>query len=324
MIRPTSLARVPPGAEVPSGARQSARRGDAGRRVSAGCSAWPKPRPRRGPRLIVLDSTTPVALEVDEVAALVTVAASELDGGDAGLSATAGEQLQGVFQTDGHVTKILDIAALLENAFPRNDSRRRVLSSAAPQRDEKAAVADDRRRLVTLRCGGTGVRAGSRRRAGDRHRSQPSHPCAGKRQEAVLGVMPYRERLLPLLSLRILLTDCRRHPLRAQPRVIVTTVGDTLVGLVADGTRSILAVDPDRVEQAPPVLSARAGGEKREDCADLPCRRRPIDFDPGFPEAAISGRSDAETGRDPSRDQYQECPGSGGAGPGSAFSGVQD
>ena len=77
--------------------------------------------------------------------------------------------------------------------------------------------------------------------------------------EVVLGIMPYRERLLPLLSLRILLG----LPAASDPRdkVIVTAVGDTLVGLVADGARSVLAVDPNRVEQAPPVLSARAGGE---------------------------------------------------------------
>jgi purine-binding chemotaxis protein CheW len=40
-------------------------------------------------------------------------------------------------------------------------------------------------------------------------------------------------------------------------------LGDTWVGLVADGSRSVISVDPSRIEQAPAVLSARAGGEAR-------------------------------------------------------------
>jgi purine-binding chemotaxis protein CheW len=81
--------------------------------------------------------------------------------------------------------------------------------------------------------------------------------------EAVLGVMSYREKLLPLLSLRILLglpAGSGAHG-KARDKVIVTAVGDNEVGLVADGTRSLLPVDPARLEQAPPVLRARAGGE---------------------------------------------------------------
>jgi purine-binding chemotaxis protein CheW len=43
--------------------------------------------------------------------------------------------------------------------------------------------------------------------------------------------------------------------------VIVTVVGETLVGLVADGTKSLMPVNPALVEQAPAILNARARGE---------------------------------------------------------------
>jgi purine-binding chemotaxis protein CheW len=209
-------------------------------------------------RLIVLDGATPVALEVDAVAALVTVAESEVNEADAELSAAAGEQLQGVFRSHGDVTKILNIQALLDRAFPHDVSRRRVASAGVDRMDEKPAIEQDRRRLVTFDVAGQEY-------ALDLNAIQEivaapvSLTHVPGSDEAVLGVMSYRERLLPLLSLRILLG----LPAASDPRdkVVVTAVGDTLVGLVADGTRSVLAVDPNRVEQAPPVLRARAGGE---------------------------------------------------------------
>jgi purine-binding chemotaxis protein CheW len=45
--------------------------------------------------------------------------------------------------------------------------------------------------------------------------------------------------------------------------VLVTRVGGALVGLLADRTRAVLAVDPALVEPPPAVLAARMGGESR-------------------------------------------------------------
>jgi len=209
-------------------------------------------------RLIVLDGDKPVALEVDAVAALVSVPAAAVNAADTELSAAAGEQLRGVFETNGAVAKILDIQALLDRAFPAVQSGRALATSAAAAVGQTQDVADDRSRLVTFDVA---------------HQEYALDLIAIREivtmpngityvpgsDEAVLGVMSYRERLLPLLSLRRLLG----LPAGAGPRdkVIVTAVGDTLVGLVADGTRSVMPVDPARLEPAPPVLSARAGGE---------------------------------------------------------------
>src|SRR5271163_4871448 len=71
-------------------------------------------------RLIVLDGSSPVALAVDEVAALVNVGKSKMGSSDAELAAETGEQLKGVFRLDAGVAKILDIEKLLEQAFTFN------------------------------------------------------------------------------------------------------------------------------------------------------------------------------------------------------------
>jgi purine-binding chemotaxis protein CheW len=47
----------------------------------------------------------------------------------------------------------------------------------------------------------------------------------------------------------------------SREKVLIVTIGDVVIGLVADRTRAVLLVDPSHVEPAPPVLAARAGGE---------------------------------------------------------------
>ena len=77
--------------------------------------------------------------------------------------------------------------------------------------------------------------------------------------DAVRGVMPYRDGLLPLLSLRRLLG--LPSAVLSREKVLIVAIGDVLIGFVADRTRAVLSVDPSRVEPAPAVLAARAGGE---------------------------------------------------------------
>src|ERR1700722_9088951 len=155
-------------------------------------------------RLIVLDGSTPVALAVDEIAALVAVAQGEISSEDVELSATAGEQLQGIFQTAGIVTKILDIQALLARAFPQNVSSQSASPVVAARSEVTPAAPEKHRRLVTF----------------DVARQEYALDLASVQEivtapddlayipgsdDAVQGGMGYRDRLLPLLSLRILL-----------------------------------------------------------------------------------------------------------------------
>lgn len=257
VIRPTALARVP---QAPQSLLGLANLRGAVMPVASvrGLLGLDEIATTPASRLIVLDGATPVALAVDEVAALVTVPASQVRAEEAELSSAAGEQLQGVFQANGKVAKILDISALLERSFPQDSSRRKGASATAAPVEEKRAVEADRRRLVTFDVAGQEYAMDL-----DAVReivTAPGHATqVPGSDEAVLGVMSYRERLLPLLSLRVLLGLPAGSS--GRDKVIVTAVGNTEVGLVADGTRSLLPVDPARLEQAPPVLRARAGGE---------------------------------------------------------------
>ena len=74
---------------------------------------------------------------------------------------------------------------------------------------------------------------------------------------------PFRDTLLPLLSLRGLLGFPARGESDGREKVVVTRVGGALVGLLADRMRTIFAADSDLIEKIPSVLSARTGGEAR-------------------------------------------------------------
>ena len=208
-------------------------------------------------RLIVLDGAAPVAVAVDEVTALVTVAESEIRREDADLATLAGEELRGVFQSSGKIAKILDIHALLTRSFPQTEAKRTTVAFAAKIDGTRADI-DGRRRLLTLDV--ADQEYGLDLQAVQEIVPVPDHltHLPGS-DDVVLGVIPYRDTLLPLLSLRVLLGLPTAS--LARNKVVVTRVGDTSVGLVADGTRSLMTVDPELVEKAPPILSARAGGE---------------------------------------------------------------
>lgn len=212
-------------------------------------------------RLVVLGGAMPVALAVDEVASLVTVEAQQIQAGEADVSAEADERLQGVFQSGAGVTKILDIEALLARAFPREGTARK--SSGGRAKTVTAASAEIvlRRRLITFDVAGQEY-ALSLDAVREIVLAPASLAHVPGSDEAVRGVMAYRDGLLPLLSLRVLLGLGGEAP-ESGGKIIVTVVAGTVVGLIADGARSILSVDPQLIEPAPKVLSARAGGEAR-------------------------------------------------------------
>ena len=155
-------------------------------------------------RLIVLDGDSPVALAVDEVAALVNVAQSQVSSVDTELAAVTGEQLKGAFQFDKTVAKILDIEKLLQQAFKFDISRRQTLKPVR-QTTETKPVEDTRQRLVTFEVAGQEFALNlDVVREIVRGFPQLLTAIPGS-DDAVRGVMAYRTGLLPLLSLRALL-----------------------------------------------------------------------------------------------------------------------
>jgi purine-binding chemotaxis protein CheW len=81
-------------------------------------------------------------------------------------------------------------------------------------------------------------------------------------ESVVLGVMGFRETLLPLLSLRGLL-GFAQDQVRGTGKIVVTRIGDALVGLLADRMTGSVSATDDEMEDIPEILAARVGGESR-------------------------------------------------------------
>jgi purine-binding chemotaxis protein CheW len=212
-------------------------------------------------RLIVLDGTSAVALAVDEVSRLVRIAREKIGTTEAEIASETGERLRGVFESNSEVVKILDIPELLRQAFVSSAQRRQTADTTAVSQAPAPAPAEAiRQRLVTFDVAGQEYALPL-----DAVReivSIPEHlTYLPGSDDAVRGVMPYRDGLLPLLSLQRLLA----LPATAAPReqALIVSVGDTMIGFIADRMRAVISVDAQRVEKVPPVLAARAGGETR-------------------------------------------------------------
>ncbi|MBH5370567.1 chemotaxis protein CheW [Bradyrhizobium glycinis] len=88
----------------------------------------------------------------------------------------------------------------------------------------------------------------------------PDHVSGLPRPEAaVLGVVTLRGRLLPLVSLRMLLGMVADEEGRRTSKVVVVSIGERAVGLLVDATREILRLDPEVVEPAPSLLTRGEG-----------------------------------------------------------------
>ena len=216
-------------------------------------------------RAIVLDGAAPVALAVDVVEALVTIEADLIETRQAELSARPGEILKGAFAADDKksIARILDITALIGAAFVQQDRARPRRALGDVDVDETATgEVDERQRLVSFDVAGQeyAFPLDVVLEVLDAPQTLAELPAG---EELVLGVAPYRDTLLPLLSLRGLLGFPTRGESNGREKVVVTRVGGALVGLLADRMRTIFAADADLIEKIPSVLSARTGGEAR-------------------------------------------------------------
>lgn len=211
-------------------------------------------------RLIVLEGASPVALAVDEVSSLVRIAPEKVKTAEADIASESGEHLRGVFESGSHVTKILDIPELLRRGFAQTAPKQQSFPTAAGATTtaKDAAVEMTRQRLVTFEVAGQDY-ALPLEVVREIVTAPENLTFVPGSDDAVRGVMPYRGGLLPLLSLRRLLG--LPSATLSLEKVLVVAMGDVLIGFVADRTRAVLSVDPDRVDPAPPVLTARSGGE---------------------------------------------------------------
>ncbi|WP_395672717.1 chemotaxis protein CheW [Inquilinus sp.] len=218
-------------------------------------------------RAIVLAGASPVALAVDAVEALVTVEARQVETRQSKLAAGPGERLHGAFKVEGRqaaIAKVLDIQFMLAAAFVARSRPRRGPASGpgAPVASPAPEDAGSRQQLVTFDVAGQEFALALD--AVEEIVPGAERVTAIPHSEALIrGVTPYRDTLLPLFSLRGLLGFAPATEAAGREKIIVSTIGGVLVGLVADRMRSIIAADRELVEPLPPVLAARMGGESR-------------------------------------------------------------
>jgi purine-binding chemotaxis protein CheW len=216
-------------------------------------------------RAIVLDGEAPFAITVDSVDAIVLIPINQVETDPAHLGARPGERLNGVFPLEERLgsAKILDIQGLLASAFAQHAKPQRttVVRGASQARSADEILAE-RQTLVTFEVADQefALDLGAVQEILALPDNISSLPHA---EGLVLGMMGFRDQLLPLLSLRGLLGFEQARPLDKREKIVVALVGGALVGLVADSARAIVSADVAMVDPVPPVLAARAGGEAR-------------------------------------------------------------
>jgi purine-binding chemotaxis protein CheW len=215
-------------------------------------------------RAIVLDGTSLAAIAVDSIETLVTVALDKIETRQAELAAEQGEKLTGAFAVDGiGIAKIVDVKGLLDETFAARAERKRQPATkvVANKIHEQSGVTDNEI-LVTFDVAGQEYALALS--AVQEIVPTPETVAAVPRaEELVIGMMEFRDQLLPLLSLRGLLGFKRAAISDAREKVFITKVGGATVGLVADRARAIVSAERNLIDPIPSVLAARSGGEAR-------------------------------------------------------------
>jgi purine-binding chemotaxis protein CheW len=219
----------------------------------------------QGPHSIVLCGAFPAALAVDSVETLVSVTAKRVETSQAELAADAGERVLGAFQIVGRgPARILDVRALLDHAFAQRAKPKRetLIRPAMPKQRPATTARSESETLVTFEVANQEYALPLA--AVLEVLAAPHAVTRAPRTEAlVIGLMPYREQLLPLLSLRGLLGFEKTDLPEGREKVVVTTVRGLLAGLVVDRARAIVSAESQLTEAIPAMLAARMTGEAR-------------------------------------------------------------
>jgi purine-binding chemotaxis protein CheW len=238
----------------------------------------PDVEPNEQARVIVIRGDAPVGFVVDRVDRLTTFAADQLEQDDVGAGTTDPALLDGVIKgAEGEsTTKLLDPSRLLSGQFTQLGVSAKRASSATVTISTQAASPGQA--LVSL----LSLYLGRQEYALPLDRvveivSLPDHVSELPRPEtAVLGVITLRDRLLPLVSMRALLGLPLESQREQRSKVVVLSMGDSVVGVGADTTREILRVEPDKVDPAPALLTRGEGDAEISSICRLDGGRRLI------------------------------------------------
>ncbi len=200
-------------------------------------------------RILLLALDPPVGVKVDAVGMLTKRDRADDDDG--------GETRPGrLFIEDDQAVRTVDLRALLERDFA-SLGRRAGRDRPAPA---KVAAVPRAARLAFLAFDIAGQVYALPLDEVTEIIPLPSVVAAFPQSDtAILGVVPWRGALLPIISLRSLLgfETIAADPRRA--RIVVARIGPSTIGLVVDRMREILRAAPDAVGPLPSVLNRGAG-----------------------------------------------------------------
>jgi purine-binding chemotaxis protein CheW len=206
--------------------------------------------PAANARVIVVDTGGLVGLAVDEVTSLSAPQESE-DSASAGAGAAG---------STGSGARLLDLRPMLEQTFGERGRR----TGAAPVQTGSAPAPSDRENsdlvaLIAFEVAGQDY-ALPLERVGEIVAVPPDIALVPRADETTLGVASIRGQVMPLLSLRALLGLPSDPTRNGKAKIIVSRIGGSVIGLVADAMKEILRVPPAAIDPVPAVL-ARGGAE---------------------------------------------------------------
>jgi purine-binding chemotaxis protein CheW len=217
-------------------------------------------------RVVVLDYGRPVGLVVDRMANVVTIETERIEPASAIRSALDAEVLEGLIRdADGRsVVMILDCQSIFRREFGGDGqfheggrSAERLAESAAR---ETAAEAGDEDQLVSFEVAGQEY-AFPIERVQEIVQLPSAITEVPNAPHHVLGVITLRQRLLPLVSLRLLFGMPATERTETN-KVVVVSLGDgSGVGVVMDSVKEVLHVSRAAVESVPELLRAGDRGE---------------------------------------------------------------
>jgi purine-binding chemotaxis protein CheW len=190
-----------------------------------------------GGRIIVLEQADPVGILVDEVSAMV------------------GERSEGAA-----AARLIDLPALMLKAFGPAKPAARSAGMGAVTALARAEVAADEVVLLAFAVSGQEY-ALPLEQIEEVMRLPTDITLLPKADAVVVGSIARHGKLLPLLSLRLLL-GLREIPGDQRPRVVIARIGSHRIGMVVDAVSAILRVGEDLIDPVPAVLS-RGAGEAR-------------------------------------------------------------
>lgn len=229
-------------------------------------------------RIVVISGGVPIGFVVNRIDRLLTISAEQLSTDPAGAGRFNPALLDGVVQgvEGADTTKVINPERVLEGQFDRigiTASPNPAKTSVTSGLQAETAKEQPQTALVSFDLGTQEYALPLERVREIVPLPENVSDFAGS-ENVVLGVVTSRDRLLPLVSLSALLGLTVRGERQKIGKVIVVSMGNSSVGIVAERTREILRVDPSLIDEAPALLTRGAGEAEIESICRLENGRR--------------------------------------------------